>query len=148
MLKFKNKIPKIRLDNIKVSKKLIFSFFILGVFMIAIGVLGVYSIKKANASASVSADIELAITHVRVVTEHSLGYMYDRADYRPAIILEKAKFGVEQLEELKESIPDFLLPKFDSAYTEVSSIKEFAENYFKSSATYDSLIHISLKLEL
>lgn len=144
MSKLKLKLPKLKLDNVKVSKKLIFSFFVLVLCMVMIGTLGVYSIKKANSSASVAAHIELAITHVRVVTEHNLGYMYDRQDYRPDIILQKAKLGVEQLDELRDEMPDFIIAKFDSAYSEIAHIKEYSEKYFKSSAVYDSLLYVGL----
>lgn len=140
------KFRKVSLDNVKVSKKLVFGFVTLIIMMLIIGGLSISSIRESNTASQIQAHIELAISDVRVVNEHNIAYQFDRGDYRPGIILSKADSAVNELYRLKQNLPESIIPRLDSAYVKVSSIRGFSEQYFKSSLEYDSLINQSLAI--
>lgn len=138
---------KFNLNNIKVSKRLIISFASLITLMLIVGTFSVMTIRSTQEGSIIQGYIENVISDVRVVNEHNIAYRFDRNDYRPDIIRDKINVAVDALEKLKLYVPEMLIPRFDSAYNDISSLKEFSEDYFKSSLQYDSLVNHGLMLE-
>lgn len=138
---------KFNLNNIKVSKRLIISFASLIVLMLIVGTFSVLTIRSTQEGSIIQGYIENVISDVRVVNEHNIAYRFDRNDYRPDIIRNKVEVAVDAMEKLKLYVPEMLIPRFDSAYNDITSLTEFTEDYFKSSLHYDSLVNHGLMLE-
>ena len=149
MKPLKSLIPlfKVNLNNIKVSRRLIVSFLILIVLIVIVGTFGVLTIRSTQEGSVIQGYIENVISDVRVVNEHNIAYRFDRNDYRPDIIKEKAGKAIEDLEELETFVPLLLKDRYDSAYVDIVSLTEYSEDYFKSSVKYDSLVNRGLYLD-
>lgn len=134
-------------NDVKVSNRLIIGFAGLILLMIVVGTFSVLIIRSTERGSEIQGYIEDVISSVRVVNEHNIAYRFDRREYRPDIIREKAKLAVDVLSKLSEHIPVELESRYDSAYNDISSITEFAEDYFRSSLEYDSLVNHALQLQ-
>lgn len=139
-------VQSLKPDNVKISRKMLASYVLVLLLMVLIGLAGILIVDKAKTISTIQAKIEFAISNLRITDQHMVAYRTDRKYYRPEIIIDRSEVAAEQLELIRDYIPDELIPSFDSAYNNVLQMPDFAKRYFIATKKCDSLLDLSLNL--
>lgn len=133
------------INNIKIGKKLTIGFSIILFLLLVLGTISSLSIDDANTASNEQALYQSTVSIIRNGRMHLIAYRFDKAKYRPGIIMDQLSIVRNKIDSLRSYLPESELANLDSAYTDAVLITKSSENYLANSKKYKTSIQENLK---